>query len=206
MNIQSLVQTITEYGDWAPWILFVLILLAGANIPISIDIIIVAAAFLSATIFPEKVYLFFFTFMFGCIFSAWISYWLGRSVGRKIFQISFFAKFVSEERVDKVASFYKRYGFWTFLVGRFIPFGVRCGLFMSSGIAKMSFPKFILFDFIACTIWSTIFFFGLYHIGQDYEMLLSHLKIINISLFIAFCVSIICLICYKVFKRKKSTH
>jgi len=200
----DLLNKLISYGEFAPWVLFLLILLAGANIPISIDVLLVASAFISATIFPEKALLFFTTFTTGCIFSAWIAYWIGRKLGRRLFKIRFFSKFLNESRVDKMANFYKRYGFWTFLVGRFIPFGVRNGLFMSSGIAKMSFPKFILFDAIACTLWSTLFFFSLYYIGHDYETLLSHLKVINIWLFSAFGLGLLAFFVTKAYKKRKS--
>ena len=51
---------------------------------------------------------------------------------------------VSPERVAKVASFYQKYGVWTLVVGRFIPFGVRNALFLTAGIGKMSPVRFAI--------------------------------------------------------------
>jgi len=203
MDQHWLLEKIITYQDQAPLFLFLLILLAGANVPISIDIILIISAFLAATMFPEKVFVFFFAFNFGCIFSAWISYWIGRKFGTKLLKIPFFAKAMPVKRVEKISLFYEKHGFWTFIIGRFIPFGIRNCLFMSSGMTKMSFYKFIIFDFIACSLWSCLFFFGFYSLGHNFDTLISHLKIINIGLFIAFSVTVIALICYKLKKRNK---
>lgn len=203
MNHHWLLEKITQYQDQAPLLLFFLILLAGANVPISVDIILIICAFLAATILPQKVFLLFFAFNFGCIFSAWIAYWIGRKLGTSLLHRPFLSKVMPAQRMEKISHFYERYGIWTFIVGRFIPFGVRNCLFMASGISKMDFSKFILFDFIACTLWSSLFFFGLYRIGHNFDTLVAHLKIINIGLFLAFSVAVITFICYKLKKRKK---
>ena len=41
--------------------------------------------------------------------------------------------------------FYKKYGALTLVIGRFIPFGVRNAIFLTSGISKMPFAKFFIF-------------------------------------------------------------
>ena len=69
---------------------------------------------------------------------------------------------VSHQKVDQMAAFYRKYGVFTLIVGRFIPFGVRNALFLTAGLSKMNFIKFSLTDFIACII-SSITFFSLYY-------------------------------------------
>lgn len=204
MHNHWLLKYVIAYQDQAPLILFLLILLAGANVPISVDIILIIAAFLAATILPEKVLLLFLAFNFGCIFSAWIAYWIGRKLGDSLLSRPFFSKVIPKARVQKISLFYAKYGIWTFIIGRFIPFGVRNCLFMASGMSKMQFSKFILFDFIACTLWSSLFFFGLYRIGHNFDTLINHLKIINIGLFALFSVAVITFICYKLRRRQNA--
>lgn len=205
MDKAFLIQKLTEYGDLAPWMLFGLVLLAGVNFPISIDLLLIASAVISATVFPEKVGIFFAAFTFGCICSAWIAYWIGRKLGGSLLKFKFFSKILNAKRILQISQFYQKYGFWTFLVGRFIPFGVRNCLFMSSGISQMSFVRFVCFDFIACSIWSSLFFFLFYRMGQNYDMLMTHIKIFNICIFAAFSVTVISLICYKIKKKNKPT-
>lgn len=202
--METIIPWILSHADSAPWIVFGLVLLAGFNLPISIDILLVLITVLSATILPEKTLLLYTAFTVGCIISAWEAYWLGRILGRKLLQLQFFKKIVTEEKLTRVAHFYDRFGFLTFLCGRFIPFGVRNCLFMSSGISKLSFARFVLFDAIACTFWSTLFFTLFLSIGHNFDALLTKLKWINICIFISFSVTVIAIICYKMKKRNES--
>lgn len=169
---------VEKWGSFAPYIIFMLALLAGLNLPISIDILITLTALLAANYLPDKVYLLFFLFTLGCIFSAWISYSLGR----------FFGKFVSAQKTQKIGNFYKKFGVMAFFICRFIPFGVRNAFFMTSGASKVSFAKFALFDSLACTLWSTLFFIPIYKLGKNFDTVLTHLKHLNIILFSLFLV------------------
>ena len=184
---------VTKWGTFAPWIIFSLALLAGLNLPISIDILITLTALLAANYLPEKAYLLFTLFTLGCIFSAWISYSLGRS----------FSRFVKPEKAAKVAAFYKKFGFFAFFICRFIPFGVRNAFFMSSGASKVPFRKFALFDSLACTIWSTIFFTTIYKLGSNFESVLIHLKHFNIIIFSLFALVVLSFVGYRFYRRSQ---
>lgn len=195
-----------ENKELAPIIIFILILLGGANIPISIDIVMIATAFIAANFFPEKAFFFFMVFLIACLISAWIAYSLGRFVGRRLITGTWMRKLISEAKLEKAENFYKKFGFWAFIIGRFIPFGVRNCLFMSSGIARMPFYRFVLFDAVACTLWAAPFYYLLLRLGQNIDVLQNHLKVINLTLFVAFSVTVITFICYKVIKRKRSAN
>jgi membrane protein DedA with SNARE-associated domain len=122
---------------------------------------------------------------------------VGRHFGPKLWNISWFAKTFDRKKIDTVHQYYEKYGFMTLLVGRFIPFGVRNGLFLTAGLGKMPFGKFILSDGIACILSNTALFTLAYTVGKNYEALISTLKTFNIFLFGAFVVAIIAFIWYK---------
>ncbi len=147
--------------QYAPLIIFGALLLAGFNIPVSEDAMLFISAVLASN-HPDLLPLLFTGVYLGAYFSDLICYWLGRILGPKLFKIGFFAKMVAPETVDKIHIFYEKYGIITLILGRFIPFGVRNGLFLTAGLGKMSFLKFSLSDLLACTI-STITFFTLYY-------------------------------------------
>src|SRR5262249_36255657 len=92
----------------------------------------------------------------------------------------------------------------TLIVGRFIPFGVRNCIFMSSGMSKMHFGKFALMDALACTIWSGTLFYLFLTLGQNYTTLCHHLKKFNLLLFTAFSVTVIGFIWYKARKKTRA--
>jgi len=203
--MENLIEFITEQAPHAHWYLFAGILLAGANVPISIDVMVIIAALLASQIIPEKTPHLFLSIFLGSMLSAWIAYWMGRLLGTQLSKWSYFAKLLSQERLLKIQSFYAKYGLLTLIIGRFIPFGVRNCIFMTTGMSHTSFKKFIWQDAIACLLWSSTAFYFFYTLGQNYQTLLEHLKIINIVLFSTFGLILISVIGYKKLVKKRKT-
>lgn len=195
---------ISQHSSLAPYLIFMLFLLAGMNIPISIDILVMISAIIAAKVLPTKTLYLFVSCLCGCYFSGWIAYWIGRVAGEKLLKTAYGRKLFPEKRMTTLLSFYSRYGFLTLLIGRFIPFGVRNGIFMSSGAAKTSFRLFAIRDMIPCLLWTTSAFFCFYKLADSYHLLVKYLKIINIIIFSTFTVAVILCICYKRVKGKKS--
>lgn len=192
-----LIQWISSHSHQAHWVIFGLILLAGVNLPISADLLIVCAAVLAANIIPDNLISLYLAISLGCYFSAWIAYWMGRTLGWKLLSFKWISKILTQERLIRIARFYSKHGFWTLFIGRFIPFGVRNCIFMTTGISRMSFLKFAFFDLIACFTWSSLCFYIFYKIGKNYETLCQYLKTFNIVIFCSFGVTLIGLIWYK---------
>src|SRR5690606_2438319 len=70
------------------------------------------------------------------------------------------------DKVAKINAYYERYGVATLIFGRFIPFGVRNALFLTAGIGRMGPLKFVLADWLACTISCSVFFYIYYTFGE----------------------------------------
>lgn len=200
--MESVVQFIFEHAQHAHWIVFWALMLAGLNVPISEDLIIIFSAVLAATVVPENTVKLFLGVFFGCYLSDWICYGMGRHFGPKLWNIKWFAKTFNPKKIEQIHHYYEKYGFLTLMIGRFIPFGVRNCLFLTAGLGKMPFRKFLLSDGIACILSNTILFTLAYTIGQNYQVLLSSLKTFNIVLFALFAALILGLIWHK--KRKKT--
>jgi membrane protein DedA with SNARE-associated domain len=182
--MDAALELIQSNITYAPYIILGLLLLAGLNLPVSEDIMLFTSGILAAK-HPEMKYTFFICVFLGCYLSDIICYFvMGRYLGTKIFKISFFAKMVSPEKIDQISNFYKRYGIFTLILGRFIPFGVRNALFISAGLAKMPALKFAMSDFVACSI-SSVFFFCLYYTFG--ESVIEIVKKGNMVLLVVFC-------------------
>lgn len=201
----SIISFIIEHAHSAHWFFFIAILLAGINMPVSIDVVVLAAALLAATVIPEHKWILFISVSAGCYLSAMIAYWVGRLLGGFLPRFKLFRKLLSPERIERTKGFYEKYGLWTLLIGRFIPFGVRNCLFMSTGMSKLSFGKFILRDALACSIWSTVAFSVFYSLGQNYKVLYHYLKTFNVLIFSVFAVAVIGFVWYKLKKAARST-
>jgi membrane protein DedA with SNARE-associated domain len=201
--IDSIIQFIHQNAHLAHWFIFGGIILAALHFPISIDLLLIIGATLAATIIPENMWHIFFSIFFGCLISAWLSYWVGRLLGPKLLRLRFFARLLNPERMEKLKNFYSKYGLYTLIIGRFIPFGARNCIFMSTGISKSSFPKFVLRDTLATAIWSVTGFSLVYILGKNFDVLYHHFKIVAASILSALSVTGITIFWYR--KRKKSS-
>lgn len=151
----------------APYAYFFLLCLAGLNIPISEDLMLLTSA-LIAIKNPHLKYELFAGVFLGAYISDLICYaFMGRYLGEKMFKIKFFANMISQEKLTKINSFYAKYGIFTLLLGRFIPFGVRNALFLTAGLGKMNAWKFAISDFIACVVSCTFFFWLYFTYGES---------------------------------------
>jgi membrane-associated protein len=152
--------------ELAPYLVCGLLLLAGLNIPISEDAMIFVSAMLSA-VQPEHTIKLFTGLFVGAYVSDVMCFYLGYLLGDKLWNIKWFAGMVKKENVSKLNSFYEKYGVYTLILGRFIPFGVRNGLFLTAGVGKMKPSRFILSDLVACSISVTIYFILYFKYGQS---------------------------------------
>ncbi len=200
--MESLIQLLFDHAPHAHWIVFSALILSGFNLPISEDLLIILSAAIAALIAPENLEKLFAAVFLGCYFSDWIAYSLGRGLGPKLWEIRWFAKLVDKKRLLQIQNYYAKYGFWTLVLGRFIPFGVRSCLLLAAGMGKMDRMKFGLSDGFACFCSNAALFFTAYSLSKNYTWLISTMKTANIFLFSAFVVSIIAFIWYK--RKKKA--
>ena len=167
--METLFSYICEHAHNAHWIMFGLLLLAGLNLPISEDLMLLFGGAIASRCIPDQtVHLYLWIFA-GCYISAWEAYWIGRLLGPRLYTIRPFRYIITQERMETLRYYYAKFGVFTFIAGRFCPGGIRNALFMSSGLTKMPFGLFLLRDGFACLLSSiTIFTLG-YHFGENID-------------------------------------
>lgn len=195
--METLTLLIESNIHYAHWIIFGSLMLAGLNIPVSEDAMLFVSAVL-ASLHPQYLPQLFIAVYMGAYLSDLVCYSLGRFLGPKIFEIRFFANMVPPERIQKIHAFYEKYGIVTLLIGRFIPFGVRNGLFLTAGLGQMNFIKFALSDLTACTISTLTFFTLYYHYGNA---VIEYVKEGNV---VVFSIAAIGVLGYWLMKRRKA--
>lgn len=104
--MEDLILYIQANIQYAHYIIFGALLLAGFNIPVSEDAMLFISAILASQNPDYLVHLFVAVYL-GAYFSDLICYGLGRVVGPKLFEIRFFANMVSRERIDKISAYNK---------------------------------------------------------------------------------------------------
>jgi len=187
--------------QYLPFIVFFMLLLAAINIPFSEDLIIITCAIVAHEHKQSLIPLYVAIYT-GVIIGDHIAYWIGFHLGHNIKKIKWFAKVLSDKKVSVIQKYLNKYGIFTFIVCRFIPFGVRNTLFMTSGFSKMNYKYFSIYDIIAATINTSTLYFLIYFIGISVE---KPFKIIGIVLFFVLLAALLTLFLnFFVFKKEKA--
>ncbi len=195
-------ELLTNYAVYLPIFAFGLLLLAGLNLPVSEDLVFIISSSIAATTQGVNVYLTFIGCFFGAYFSDIIAFSIGKYAGNKLINYPFFQKMIPAEKIDGVKGYFLKYGGKTLFFGRFIPFGVRNLLFMTSGLIKMKVSKFLMIDILALSVTSTILFSLGYTLGNNRDKIFPYLSQYKFIIFGIFIMIIFSSLFYKKFKTK----
>lgn len=81
------------------------------------------------------------------------NYWIGRWVGKRVLHWGEGApRFFNRAAYDHAHAFYERWGGLTMALARFIPL-VRTFAPFVAGVARMSYPRYFVFDFLGGVAW-----------------------------------------------------
>ena len=119
--LSAIIANILSVSNYLPFIVFFVLLLAGFNLPFSEDLIIIS----SAIIAQEKTSLLiplYIAIYLGVIISDHIAFWIGFSMGDEIKKKKWFIRVVPEKKMLTIQKYLHKYGIWTFIICRFIPF------------------------------------------------------------------------------------
>ena len=198
--MSAIICNILSVSHYLPFIVFFLLLLAGFNLPFSEDLIIIS----SAIIAQERTSLFFPLYIaiyLGVVISDHIAYWIGFNMGTEIKNRKWFTKTLSDKKILIIQKYLHNYGILTFIICRFIPFGVRNMLFMGSGFSKMDYKLFTIYDLIAAIINTTTLYFLIYFLGISVQKPFKTAGIILFVILIAILITLT--LNFLVFKKEK---
>jgi len=94
--------------------------------------------------------------MIGASFNYIMSMWLGRFVVYKFADSKIGKLFMlSSQKIQKAESFFNEHGKTSTFIGRLIPV-VRHLISIPAGLARMNYPKFLLYTFLGAGLWNII--------------------------------------------------
>jgi membrane protein DedA with SNARE-associated domain len=190
---------ISQNVEYFPLAAFICLLLAGFNLPFSEDLIIITGALISvdnkSLLAPTAAAIY-----AGVVISDVISYWIGTKIRRGATRFRMAERLISPKRLDWLKQHIDKWGIFTFIICRFIPFGIRNTLFLGSGILGIRLRFFIICDFIAAAISVNTLFFLVYHFGEDIKR---PIKALGIILFIALIFAITLFSVFSIFKKPR---
>jgi len=201
--IEWIERLVKLHPDLAPIAIALSLILAGLSIPISADVVILIAATLAATLLKGSFLKLYLAVFLGSIGAAYVAYANGRFLGGYLLTKPFFQKLFPQARLEKIESHYRKHGWSTLMIGRFIPFGFRNALFISTGLSKFPFASFALRDAVACLLWSFTLFSSLFLLVTKVDDALSVIKKWNVFIFLLVAVTLISWLWYKRIKNRR---
>jgi membrane protein DedA with SNARE-associated domain len=196
-----LVQNIAYF----PIAAFFCLLLAGLSFPISEDLIIITGARICQEE-PSLLVPAFAAIYAGAVISDYFPYFLGKYIRKGTIKLRFIVRLASSKKLDKMHHYLNKYGIFTFIVCRFIPFGIRNTLFMSSGFFGLRLRRFALYDIIAATISISTLFLLTYYFGESIKKPLHAVKIVLLVLLLSTVSFIVFRIIHSIICRKKESR
>jgi len=194
-----------QYIEFFPIAAFFCLLLAGCNFPISEDLIIITGALICRED-PSLLVPSFAAIYAGAVISDYFPYFLGKYIRKGTIKLRFVVRLTSSKKVDRMHHYLDKYGIFTFIVCRFVPFGMRNTLFLSSGFFGLRLRRFALYDTIAATISVSTLFFLTYYFGESIKKPLHAVKVVLFVLLISTVGFIIFRIIRSIVYRSKESH
>src|SRR5215469_13591667 len=110
----DIVNILMEHSHLVPLISFTLLMLAGLNIPISEDVVMIVSGAIAAISPLNHAIMIFIGCFCGAYFSDIIAYLIGRFLLRKIIdkkeKLGFLNKLISMEKLQKAEEYFANYG------------------------------------------------------------------------------------------------
>jgi len=111
----------------------------------------------------------------GCVVGSAVAYWIGATGGRPLLLKYGRYVLISAHDADLADRFFARYGDSTIFITRLLPI-VRTFISLPAGIARMNFPKFVVFTFVGSLIWCFILAYAGQQLGAHWHDIGSTLR------------------------------
>ena len=156
-------QLLLIHGSY--FVIFFVLVLTGAGLPVPEEIPIIAAGVL-ASHGQLHAWLAFASCLLGVLVGDCLMYAIGRRFGANfVREHPFWARFVKPDREAQIEQMIQRHGLKVFFLTRFLV-GLRSPVYLTAGILRMPFRRFLAIDFSCATLVIGAFFLLSFHFGQ----------------------------------------
>jgi membrane-associated protein len=156
---------VTQYGALSYIVLFLIIFAETGFVVTPFlpgDSLLFAAGAIAATSSLNIFGLWLLLFM-AAFLGDTVNYWIGHFIGPKVFERE--NRFLKKEHLIKAQVFYDKHGGAAIVLARFVPI-VRTFAPFVAGVARMTYPHFIMYNIIGGLIWVSLFTFAGYFFGN----------------------------------------
>src|ERR1700720_4066096 len=178
---EASISLIPIYG---PWIIFGIVSLESAGVPLPGETILIAAALLAATTGQINIAVVVLAAATGAIVGDGLGYMVGRRLGLPFLRR--YGRYIrlDEDRLLIGRYLFSRYGNAVVFFGRFIAVLRMFAAFLA-GANSMPARRFFFFNIAGGVCWACRFGFGAYAVGAEVYKISGTLSVISLGLFIA---------------------
>nr|WP_319376478.1 VTT domain-containing protein [uncultured Methanoregula sp.] len=156
---------IETYGFWTYLILFVIIFCETGLVVMPYlpgdSLLFVAGALAGAGYLNPEILI--GTLILAAVLGDSVNYWIGNKVGMKLFDMQ--CSFVKKDHLEKTHEYFEKYGGFTIVIARFIPF-IRTFAPFLAGVGKMPYRWFLSYNVIGGILWISAFTLAGFFFGQ----------------------------------------
>jgi membrane-associated protein len=162
---------IDTYGIWTYLILFVIIFCETGLVIMPYlpgdSLLFVAGALAGAGYLNPELLI--GSLILAAVLGDTVNYWIGNRIGMKLFDMQ--CSFVKKDHLEKTHEYFEKYGGFTIVIARFIPF-IRTFAPFLAGVGKMPYRWFLTYNLAGGILWIAAFtlagfFFGRIPIVQE---------------------------------------
>ncbi|MEN6406938.1 MAG: DedA family protein [Thermoguttaceae bacterium] len=153
------------------------LVLTGAGLPIPEEVPIIAAGILSSHGRMDPLVAF-ACCLIGAVAGDCVMYAIGYHFGRGVLQDHrWWARLITPEREAQVEEKFRRHGLKVFFVARFLIL-LRSPIYLTAGILRVSFKRFLLIDLVCATSVVGTFFGLTFWFGKDIMQWIRHVEVL----------------------------
>lgn len=199
---EDILNNISHFAPvWVYLILFLFSFIENVFPPSPSDLVVVVGGSLVSTGVIHFIPTILFT-TFGSVIGFMVLFYFGSTVDRKVVHAGKY-KYIPYETLEKVESWFKKYGYYIILINRFLP-GTRSVISFFGGMSNLDVRKTIVLATISALVWNAIIIYLGFVFGNNVDLVDNYLSTYsNIAIGITAVVVIVIIIKYILSRRKK---
>lgn len=166
LDIPNLTMFVDHWGVLVYVVMFIIIFVETGLVVMPFlpgDSLLFATGAVAGLTGSLNVVFLFFLLAAAAVIGDTVNYWIGHYIGPKAFSGK--VRFLKKEYLDRTHAFYDKHGGKTILLARFVPI-VRTFAPFVAGVGGMHYGNFIRYNFIGGILWTSLFLFSGYFLGQ----------------------------------------
>lgn len=201
MPLQEFQVWIAHYGYGA---IFFLLMLGIVGLPVPDETLLTLTGYLvfkgTLELIPSSL-----SALLGTLTGITISFAIGRIGGARFLHRFGGRLHIRSESVDRVHSWFKRWGHWSLTIGYFVP-GVRHLIAIVAGSSGLEYRTFALFAYAGAIVWVGTFMSAGYYLGDRWEAFPETMTGVGIRLLAAAVAVALGYWAYRAYRKRRETR